>query len=320
MLPSIIRTLLFLLLCLPLVGFDDLTHHEVEIVPHWKKGDSVDLTISRARQKRSADGRLTLSGKTHTRVTLEVLDTDQMGSLIGWTGGDTTFEDPAPSESFLRQVVGLMKGMQIVLRLDKHGAITGVQNWQELRNETVKVMDALVAKTPAPQKESADHTLRSNLRAQWDAMFSTKEQVEQVCTRDARIYFMVLGRKYLLNKSYKYTDLLPNPLGGEAFPTQATIALKAFDQQTGNAALTWNQTADPQHVTRIVGAMVKELAARRGKKAPEGEFAQTISMTDNADIVVDTSTGWINRLMLTRSITLGARDQIDTTTIVKASK
>lgn len=317
--PSIVRAVLLVILCLPLSGFDDVTRRSVEILPHWKRGDSFDLIMTRARNK-SVDGRSTLSGKTRARVTIDVLRADDKGYLVGWTAGETTFEDPAPSESFLRQVVGLMKGMQIILQLDERGTIRGVQNWKELRSETLKVMDALLAKTPDSQKGSTDQPLMSNLRAQWETIFTTKEQVEQLCTRDARVYFMALGRRYVINEPYEYNDLLPNPLGGDPFPTRARIILKTFDRRSGQAGLSWNQTTDPEQAARILEPMIKDLAARRGKKSPEGAFAKTISMEDTADIVVDVRTGWVNRLALTRSVNLGTRTQADFTSITRSAQ
>ena len=314
----IVRAVLLIVLCLPLSGFDAI-NNTVEILPHWKTGDSFDLTITRAREK-SVDGRSALTGKTHTRFAVQVLSADADGYLLGWTAGDTTFEDPSPSESFLRQVVGIMKGMQIVLILDRQGTIRGVQNWEALRSETVKVMDALLTKTADSPQGNNDHRLMSNLRAQWETMFTTKEQVEQLCTRDARIYFKVLGRRYRVNEPYEYPDLLPNPLGGEPFPTRARILLKTFDQQSGQAMLSWKQAIDPKAAARILESMIKDLAARRGKKTPDGEFAKAISMEDHADIEVDVRTGWVTRFTRTQSVNLGTRGQTDMTSIVKSAK
>ena len=315
---SMTRTVLLVVLCLPLPGFDNLIRHSVDILPHWKKGDSFALTITRTREK-SIDGRSTVSGKTRTHFTVEVLRADDRGYLLGWTANDTTFEASLPSDTFLRQVVDVMKGKQIVLQVDERGTITGVQNWKELRNEILKAMDAaLPAKTPNSREGSTDPSLLSNLRAKWETMLATKGQVEQLCTRDARIYFLVLGRRYALNEPHEYNDRLPNPIGGDPFPTRARIILKAFDQQSGQALLSWNQTTDPKQAERILESMIKDLAARRGKKAPEGEFARSISMEDNADIVVDAHTGWVSRLTLTRSFNLGTRTQVDSTVITRS--
>ena len=213
-----------------------------------------------------------------------------------------------------------MKGKQIVLQVDHHGTITGVQNWKKLQNEILKAMDVLLAKTPDSHNGNTKQTLLSNLRAQWETMFATKEQVEQLCTRDARIYFMALGKRYALNQPHEYKDLLPSPIGGDPFPTRARIILKAFDQQSGQAVLSWNQTTDPKQAAHILESTIKDLAARRGKKSPEKGFAKTLSMEDNADIVVDVRTGWVARLTLARSVHLGTRSQIDTTTIVRSVK
>jgi hypothetical protein len=315
---SIAHAILLVILSLPLSGFGELTRPHIEILPHWKQGDSFDLIITRAREK-SIDGKSTLSGKTRTRFTIDVLRADNKGYLVGWTAGETTFDASLPSDTFLRQVVGLMKGMQIVLQINSHGTITGVQNWNELRTETLQVMDTLLAKTPESQKGHSDQPLMSNLRAQWETMFATKEQVEQLCTRDARIYFLALGRRYVLNEPYEYTDVVPNPLSGDPFPTRARIILKTIDQRSGQALLSWNQTTDPKQAARILESMIKDLAVRRGKKSPEGAVPPTISMEDKADMVVDVGTGWVDTLTLTRSIHLGTRTQVDSTSIVRSA-
>jgi len=80
--------------------------------------------------------------------------------------------------------------------------------------------------------------------------------------------FIALGRTYVLNEPYEYHDLLPNPLGGDPFSTRARIILKTFDQQSERAVLSWNQTTDPKQAARILESMIKDLAARRGKKSP----------------------------------------------------
>lgn len=312
----IIHAVVLVILCLLLSGFNDDADFSIDILPHWKKGDSFTLTITRVREK-SIDGQLTVSGRTRTPFAMEVLRADDEGYLVGWTAGETIFHEPVPSESFLRQVVGLMKGMQIILQLDHHGTITGVQNWQELQRETEKAMDALLAKPPVTQKGSPEYSLMSNFRAQWDRMFGTKEQVEQLCTRDARTYFMALGKRYAPNKPITFDDQLVNPLGGAPFPAHTTIVLKTFNKRSGQAVLTKSQTADPEPASRIIESMVKEMSVRQGKKLPERQSPNSIVMEDSAEMAVDVKMGWVTRLTRVQSVKLGARSQRDITTIVR---
>lgn len=314
-----VRSTILVLISLPLLGLIDVPNHSIEVLPHWKKGETFRLEVTRARVK-SADGKSIITGKTHTDFTIEVLSANDDGYHVGWTAGETKFDSPSQAEhSFLRQVVNLMNGLQIILEIDSHGAIRGVQNWKELRATALKALDAL-ATTEDLEKEKADKALMSSLRAQWESMLGTKEQVEELCTREAQVYFKVLGRGYARNEPFEYEDLLPNPLGGDAFPTHARMDLKTFDKQAGRAVITWNQTADPMQVALILESMIKEMGARLGKKPLEGEFPQAISMQDNAEIVVDVATGWVKTLKHARSVNFGTRAQVDTTSMIRTVK
>ncbi len=312
----IVCTTAILWLCLSPWGIEHAVAQSVEILPHWKAGDSVELIVTRVREK-SLDGQSTRSGKTHTRFSLEVLRAGPKGYLVGWTVGATTFEVPAPSESILRQVVGLMQGLQIVLQIDPRGAITGVQNWEALRNEMRKNLDALSANASASQRENVDQALLENLRAQWDTMLSTKAQVEQVCTRDAQTYFRILGRTYTRDQRVEYQSVLDNPLGGDPLPAQTDIVLKSFDDQSGQAVLHWTHSADREQTERIMRSIVKGLAARRGKQVPEERPMNTLSLENHAEVEVDVKTGWITKLTETKSVNVGTRAQTDTTFMVR---
>lgn len=312
----IVRAATLIFLCLPLWGFEKVPPQPVEIIPHWKEGERFELIVTRVRDK-SLNDQTTLSGKTHTRFSVEVLRADTQGYLVGWTVGATTFDVPAPSESVLRQVVGLMQGLQIVLQIDPRGAITGVQNWEALRSEMLKNLDGLLVKTSHAQGGKTDRALMENLRAQWDTIFSTRAQIEQVCTRDAQIYFRVLGRTYTRDQPYEYQSFLDNPLGGDPFPAHADIVLKSFDGRSGQAVVHWNQSADREQTDRIMRTIVKDLAARRGKKVPEDGFMKTVTLENHAEVEVDVGTGWVTKVTETKSVNLGTRAQTDTTFMVR---
>lgn len=314
-----VRSIILVLICWPLLGLADVQDHSVEILPHWKKGDTIRLEITRARVK-SADGRSTITGKTHTDFRIEVLSADDNGYLVGWTADKTKFAPPSQAEhSFLGQVVNLMNGLQIILEIDSHGAIKGVRNWKGLKAAALKSLDALAA-AEGVRKEKPDKAFMSSLRAQWESMLGTKKQVEELCTREAQVYFKVLGRGYTHDNPYEYEDRFPNPLGGEAFPTHARMALKTLDKHAGRAVITWSQVADPKQVSRILESMLKEMSARVEKEPLEAEFPKAISMEDHAEIVVDVTTGWVKTLNHARSVNFGTRAQVDTTSIIRTEK
>ena len=94
MIAAIIRSTILVLISVPFLGLVDVQNHSIEVLPHWKKGDTVRLEITRARVK-AADGKSTITGKTRTDFTIEVLSAYDDGYLVGWTAGKTTFDSPS---------------------------------------------------------------------------------------------------------------------------------------------------------------------------------------------------------------------------------
>lgn len=317
---TIVHAALLFWLCFPFTGFAEAPHPSIDVLPHWTQGDLISIEITRTREK-SVNGKSTVMGTTHTPFTIEVLSADTKGYLVGWTAGETTYGSPAPgAPSVLRQVANVMKGQQIVLEIDSHGAITGVRNWRELKTATLKTMETLLAPTQDSRNRNTDQVLLSKLRAQWESMFATKQQIEQLCTRDATLYLMALGRGYTRNVPHEYGSVLPNPLDGEALPSRTSMALKSYDDASGHAVITWRQTADPHESARILESTLNAMTARLGRNRSEEEFPKTIAMYDNAEAVVDRKTGWVESLTLVRSMQLGSRTQVDTTAIVRTRK
>ena len=315
-----VRAALLLWLCFPFTGFADVPTPSIDVLPHWTKGDRFGLEITRTREK-SVNGTSTVMGTTRTPFTIEVLSADTKGYLVGWTAGEITYGSPEPgAPSVLRQVADVMKGQQVILEIDSRGAITGVRNWQKLKTATLKTMNTLLAPTQNSRNRNTDQVLLSKLRAQWESMFATKQQIEQLCTRDATLYFMVLGRGYSRHEPYEYGSVLPNPLDGEALPSRTSMTLKSYDDASSHAVITWRQTADPHEAARILESTLNAMTARLGRNRPEEEFPKTMAMHDNAEAVVDRRTGWVESLTLVRSMKLGSRTQVDTTAVVRTRK
>ncbi len=315
-----LRAALLFWLCFPFTGYADGPPPSIEVLPHWTQGDLFGLEITRTREK-TVNGKSTVMGTTHTPFTIEVLSADVKGYLVGWTAGETTYGSPTPdAPSVLRQVANVMKGQQVILEINSHGAITGVRNWQELKTATLKAMETLLAPTQDSRSRHTDQVLLAKLRAQWESMFATKQQIEQLCTRDATLYLLVLGRGYTRHAPYEYESVLPNPLDGEALPSRTSMALKSYDAASSHAVITWRQTADPHESARILQSTLNAMTARLERNRPEEEFPKTIALHDTAEAVVDRRTGWVESLRLVRSMQLGSRTQVDTTAIVRTRK
>ncbi len=116
-------------------------------------------------------------------------------------------------------------------------------------------------------------------------------------------------------KPTEYEDQLPNPFGGEPFPSRATFSLKEAERKAGRAIIEWTQKLDPEKSTPIIEKTLQDMAARLGRRLPDGELRESISMEDKAEFVVDLSSGWLDRMTHTRTVKSGEVVQEDNLTI-----
>lgn len=286
----------------------------VDLPLRWKTGDKLRYEIVKTR-KRSRDDRIALDVTTRTDLDVEVLRADKDGYLIAWTQGETRFDDPRQAANpMVRQMTNLVKGLQTVLEVDSGAVIVGVQNWKELKATVAKT---LVTVTEELKNAGLDAEMIGKVKAQVASMFATREQIEAMCTREAQMFFLVLGGSYSASEPTEYEDRLPNPFGGEPFPSRAAFALKQVDRESQRAVITWTQTLDPDATRRIIEKSLKDLAARVGGPAPQGEPIKSLAIDDAAESAVDLETGWLDRLTHKRTVKTEGGMQEDTLTITR---
>jgi hypothetical protein len=303
------------LLCLPVMPLSAAGAAEsVEVLPRWEAGETARYEMIKTRRKTQGT-QVVLNATTRTDLEIEVLGKDDDGSVVAWTLGATRFDDPQQADNPLVKVMSsLLEGQRIVLELDAEAAITGVRNWNELKDSSANRMQAIVAEL---NTAGLDQATIAKLQRQVASMFATKQQVEQMCTREAQMFFMALGIAVAPSEPLEYADSLPNPLGGEPFPSRAQFNLKAVDRASDRATITWTQTVPPDDARRIMEATLRAMAARLGRPVPNAEQLESLTIEDRAEFVLEISTGWIDRLTQVRTTRTEGDVQEDETMITR---
>ena len=301
----------------PFESFGQSTEQQesLEVEIRWKHGEKYRYEIVKARRKYEADN-LSLNTQSRTPLAIEVLEKTSEGYVLGWTMGETTFDAPEIAANPLAKQMGnLLKGFTILLEIDSNGVITGVQNWKELQEKSDSAVNTL---TGALQKSGLPEQLITNIASQVRSVLSTKEQIEQLCTKEPQMFLLVLGRRYPLSEPFEYEDQLANPYGGEPFPSRGVFSVNEFSDETNLATITWQQSIDADESRRIMENTLKELAVRMGRPVPDGELLKTLAIGDEAEFLLDVASGWPVRLNHTRTVDSGENSQEDSLTIERA--
>jgi hypothetical protein len=284
----------------------------VELLPRWNKGEKQSLELVKSRKK-TRGGKVVLETTARTDLDVEIIEANNDGYLLSWTYNETILDNPEQAQNpIIKQMSNLLKGHQIVFEVDSQGYINGVKNWKEMKKKSEEFLN-IISKTL--RESGLDKTTVDMLCNQVAAMFSTKEQIEMLSTRDAGLYFLPLGKSYMLASPFEYDDLLPNPFGGEPFPSKALLSLESHDVKKNRSIVKWKQTIIPEDAARILEKTFQDLSNRLGKPMPKEDELSTIDIKDYAEFTVIASSGWIEKFKHTRTIKIDASWQKDTSVI-----
>src|SRR5262249_39804362 len=239
---------------------DDGKAGEVSIQPGWKVGDKQRYERVKTR-RRTSGGKETDRSSARGPIDVSVVEAGEKGFLVRWWIGETPPDDPkAAANPNVRAMSRLVEGLAVDIELDNEATITGVRNWAEMKAKASKLVDTVIE---AQRAAGADAKALAAVRPTIEAMFATKERVEQTFTKEPLVFSLPIGRAYPeAGNPMEYDDHLPNPLGGPPLPCKGVITLTSYEPAKGRAVVTWIQTADPKETARIMRETLKSAFQR----------------------------------------------------------
>lgn len=279
----------------------DAAGDRIELTPHWKKGQKLRYEM-RKKARRSRGDKVTFNTTARTDFEIEVLSASRESIVLAWTFGETKFDDPKLTANPLwNKMQHLLQGHRIILELDARGDIRGVQNWKELKDKSVKLIEAIIGEL---KTADAKQELLDKIRSQAVSMYATKEQVEQLTIGDAALLLMAFGKEFKGDRPIEFEDTLPNMMGGAPFPARSRFALKEVEKRQGLASVAWSQHVDTEKARRIMEQSIREMARQLGKPAPDGDLFKKLTIESNAEFRIDLSSGAVQSLTYRRAVTI----------------
>jgi hypothetical protein len=261
---------------------------DLELLPKWNAGEIWKYEMKKSRQ-RIKGGKTIMDVGTRTRVEIEVLQADEKGFVLRWTQGGTAFDNPEHAKNpVVRAMVDLVKDLKIELVVDKEGSLEGVRNWRDLKKKTFEILELMTAEMT---KAGVPKATVDGIRGMVEPLVSSEESIALFFTREPGLLLVPLGHVYSPGKTIPFIDEVPNPFGGDSFPTKSVIKLERIEAGTGNATIRMKQTLDPAQLNRILEKTMNDLARRVGKPVPPGQELPEFNMEDEAEFAVEPKTG-----------------------------
>lgn len=289
---TLILSSFFVAVVLTALGDESIT-----LLPHWKHGEKRRFDMVK-RSQRLQEGRVLSKAGHRTSVDIEVLEAGVKGYAIGWTFGETTFDDPKLGEDPIAwQMANLMKGFRIVFELDSGGSVLRVRNREEVVELVAKSADlmgqglARGIEDPATAEQVREHG-RIRLH-QWLAQPDGRDQVCKAAAPEAQMLFGVLGRTYRLRERTSLDLVLPVPLSKEVLRGKASFVMKTLDRKSNTAIIVHEEIFDVPSERGVANEKKDPPEGRPGGlPSPQTQGKMQIS----SEYTVNPSSGWILRL------------------------
>lgn len=287
---------------------DDPKTEEIEIQPAWEKGEKVSYEFWKQAHKKKP-GRNSVDATFRSKLDLEVMEKNKNGYLVKWLMGKPKLESgnrELAKNPLFEKMLALSAEIPILLEIDSEGTLEGVKNWKEIQTKMEKATDDMF---DLLEQNRAATSISQSIKDQTKTLFKTREQVEILSTKEAQLFFMMLGIPLSTSDTLEYEDSLPNPFGLEPLPSKAAISVVSIDRKKGVILLTWKQTIDPQKAFQII---MRSLAKMTGKEVPKITTPSDLIITDDARFVIDINSGWIRQMSHCRTIEAGDYKEVVT--------
>jgi hypothetical protein len=275
----------------------------VELPTDWKVGETLRLEIVQERID-SAGGKETPGGTSRGILEARVQARNETGYVFVWTYSAGWFDEIAQgrlpvSTQRLQEVAG---DLSLVMQTDESGVPQRLLNRDEAVGVFKRVLDELLKEKQGepPPPEVAEVV----------AMFTKPEVVESLLLRSAQVFYFAGGAALEVGEAIEYADSLPNPFGGDPFPSRGVIALQEHRPERDEAMIVWHQEIDREKASAAIAAILRRLMP-----VAKDEEMPTLDVRDRAVFTMDTKTGWPRAVEWSRTISAAGRVRTDRMTM-----
>ena len=289
------RALIVLLLSAPVAA----QPREVALPADWQVGETLRIEILKERVD-VAGGKETAGPKSRSVVQAEVQARNETGYVFVWTYKEGWLDDVSGGALPIARLKEAAGDLRLVMQTDAAGVPQALLNLDEAVGAVKRMVDGFVKADGAPL--SPDQTLVLE-------MLTSRDIVQSLLLRTPQVFYFICGAPLTLGETFEYNDLVPNPFGGQPFPSKGSILLQEVRTERNEAVIAWRNEIDREKGKAAIAEIVRRLMPDAAK-LPEAE-RPTLEIRDQATYTIDTKTGWPRSVEWSRTVTAASQVRID---------
>ena len=294
---------LLLLLAISLTSqpsWGQLTDEHTPLTLHWATGTTTYQYQHHREQ--TVPGKPTAIDDATSTILITVQEQTPTAMHTRWEQRGLTWTSNQPTtHAQLQHLTKDLVEVPALVTLTPNGQIHSVDNIQELTLQASTLTNqflTLLGQTspPATIKRVRDHL---------QTWFQTPNAIQDLYTRDIRLFLLPFGQTHISNQTSRYETTLHHPLSPVALPAQAQFGPPQYSLDRHQLMLQWDLIADPYKGRTLLEQLTKRLLKTMGFASDKSPTLPPLTLREHATFTIALPEGWPEHMHWTRTIQLG---------------
>lgn len=285
------------------------------IVVMLKLGEKSIVNLELKKTKFITRNGMTQSGSSTAKVELIISKNDNNTWNGKWSIKD--IQTPLVSNPLEKKIENLAAGFVYNFVLDSTGVITELTNWKEIQSKGFEALELILNEIKG--QPTMNPQILEQIRMGVGEMFNSKEKIETYLMQDVQLFFALngyTGIEMTKNDTIIGVSFITHPLTGDLIEqTINTSYEKAYSDSTCDIKI--SQIINNDDLQKATQNTIKQVGGDDKASEYENEMKDVeFDVSVVSDYNYSLKTGLVEKVITTKTITVGAEKRIDITEIV----
>ena len=236
-------------------SFSQTDTTEIPFVAYWAKGDSFEFKVTKVKNQWK-EGQLTEADTATYYARFKVLDSTETSYRISWKYDFDMSRSLNIPAVLMDRILGY-KSMDVLYTTTETGQFVGVENWEEIRDQTLGMFKDLLSVLEEESGKNVGEIQKAI--APLISVFESKEAIEQIILKELQYFHFPFGFALVVADTLEYEERLPNMFGGSPIPAQARVYVESVDFEEAHCELTYQLDIDPEASKNLLTSLFKRM-------------------------------------------------------------
>lgn len=228
----------------------------IPLVAYWSKGDSYQFKITKVQKQWKAE-KLTKNDSSSYLVNFQVVEATESRYKIKWAYTNNLTQDYDIPEKLAKKL-SKYHITEVMYTTSETGEFQGIENWKEI-GKMMKDMFSETIKLLEEEGKITDKGKFKNYMHSMEAVYSSKEGVEQLVFKELPFFHFAFGYQFARNAPLLYEQQLPNMFGGAPLRGDTKVYVKSVNEENETFVLMQEMKLNPDDTKKMLTDLFKKM-------------------------------------------------------------